>query len=43
LQRLHAALTAPSGGPAAHLTPADRRAVVEIVAETVAGVPAWWK
>ncbi len=43
LRRLHAALTAAAGGPAAHLTSADRRAIVEIVAETVPEVPAWWK
>ena len=43
LRRLHAALTSAEAGPAAHLTPADRRAIVEIAAATVAGLPSWWR
>ena len=43
LRRLHAALTSTDTGPAAHLTPADRRAIVEIAAETVPGMPSWWR
>jgi hypothetical protein len=43
LRRLHAALTSTDTGPAAHLTPADRRAIVEIAAETVPGMPPWWR
>jgi hypothetical protein len=42
-RRLHAALTSAEGGPAAHLTAVDRRAIVEIVADTVPGMPSWWR
>jgi hypothetical protein len=40
-RRLHRALTEGTG-PAAALAAADRRAIVEIVAATVPGVPTWW-
>jgi len=43
LRRLHTALTSAEAGPAAHLTPADRRAILEIAAETVPDMPTWWR
>jgi hypothetical protein len=41
-RRLHRALTAGEG-PAARLPAVDRRAVLDIVAATVASAPPWWQ
>ena len=44
LKRLHDVLTGRDTSAAfAHLTPADRRAVLEILRETLPDLPEYWK
>jgi hypothetical protein len=43
LRRLYEALTTDGPGVAAHLSAVDRRAIVEIAAETVPRMPSWWR